>query len=170
VRSQSFFVIIFTLLGCQPALERQPKLKDYAVSGFFSNQSAARQPVPGTLPYQKKSTLLPKVSKELLVKGQEKYNIFCSACHGYTGHGDGMAVKRGFPTPVSFQTLTGFPPEAMTVIMVSGTSNMPSFSAKLSEEERWAIANYIKALQLRERFPKKLLRASDLKHLEKAAL
>ena len=122
------------LLGCEPALNRQPKLKEYSVSKFFPNESAARDPVEGTMPFLKSPFAAPKVTAELLELGRQKFDIYCTACHGWTGHGDGMAVQRGFPSPGSlhddlFRTR---PPEFFIGCMTKGGALMPSCAAKLS--------------------------------------
>lgn len=163
-----FILLSFVLSACQPALDRQPKLKPYAVSDFFENKSAMRDSVPGTVPLGKKPWVPAAINKELLLEGQKNFNIYCSVCHGYTGHGDGMAVRRGFPAPMNLQILQALPPQGIMAVIGTGTANMPSFSSKLSEADRWAIANYVKALQLREHFPRNLLSESDLKHLSEA--
>lgn len=153
-------------LACQPSLERQPKIKDYAVSDFFTSQSGARVPPQGTVPFRKKTLPPPKVTLELLKMGRLKYDIYCSVCHGFSGHGDGLAVQRGFPAPVGFSLLQALPAAAIFTIATSGTADMPSFLSKLSEEERWAVSQYVKALQLRENFPRSQLSDSDLRHLK----
>lgn len=162
------FAFLFGILtACQPALNRQPKIKPFATSGFFENQSGARDTVAGTIPFNKTDWVPEKISKDILLGGQKNFDIYCSVCHGLTGHADGMAVQRGFPAPVNFHLLQTLPVPAISTIIASGTGNMPSFSSKLSESDRWAIANYVKVLQLRENFPRDRLSTSDLAELQK---
>jgi mono/diheme cytochrome c family protein len=86
----------------------------------------------------------------LLERGRERYDIYCSVCHGYTGRGDGMIVSRGFPQPVSFHDPrllaqgVGYTFHAIT----NGFGRMYSYASRIPVEDRWAIAAYVKALQL----------------------
>jgi cytochrome c553 len=86
----------------------------------------------------------------VLLRGQERYDIYCSMCHGYTGAGDGMVVQRGFPRPASFHeqrlldASVGYYFNAMT----NGFGRMYSYAGRIPAEDRWAIAAYVKALQL----------------------
>lgn len=164
-----YFLICIGILACQPSLDRQPKIKPYGVADFFTDQSSVRNPPASTVTFLKKTLPSPKITGLLLTEGQKKYDIYCSVCHGFSGHGNGMAVQRGFPAPVSFAQLQGLSTLAVFSIVSLGTMDMPTFSSKLTEQERWAVANYVKALQLREHFPNRLLSESDLQHLKETS-
>jgi mono/diheme cytochrome c family protein len=90
------------------------------------------------------------ITKEIVVRGKERYEIFCSACHGQTGNGDGMIVRRGFRRAASFnddrlrQAPVGHYFDAIT----NGWGAMPSYATQIPAEDRWAIIAYIRALQL----------------------
>jgi mono/diheme cytochrome c family protein len=93
------------------------------------------------------------VTKEIVQRGQERYNIFCSACHGMTGNGDGMIVRRGFRRAASFnddrlrQAPVGHYFDAIT----NGWGAMPSYAAQIAVQDRWAIIAYVRALQESQR-------------------
>ena len=90
------------------------------------------------------------VTDELVARGRERYDIFCSACHGFTGRGDGMVVRRGFRRAASFhdERLRAAPVGHFFDAMTNGWGAMPSYSHQISVKDRWAIAAYIRALQL----------------------
>ncbi|MGB7923715.1 MAG: cytochrome c [Pyrinomonadaceae bacterium] len=90
------------------------------------------------------------VNSELVARGQERYQIFCSACHGDIGYGDGMIVRRGYRRPQSFHTdqLRGAPVGHFFDVMTNGWGAMPSYAAQVPAHDRWAIVAYIRALQL----------------------
>jgi mono/diheme cytochrome c family protein len=99
-----------------------------------------------------------------LARGQERYNIYCSVCHGLNGQGDGMIVQRGFTAPPSFllldrdrvdnpqryereQLLQTAPPRHFYNVMTNGFGAMYSYAERVNPDDRWAIAAYVKALQ-----------------------
>ncbi len=90
------------------------------------------------------------VTKELVVRGKERYEIFCSACHGLTGTGDGMIVRRGFRRAASFNDdrLRQAPVGHFFDAITNGWGAMPSYAPQISPQDRWAIIAYIRALQL----------------------
>ena len=85
-----------------------------------------------------------------LSRGRERYNIYCSPCHDYTGSGNGMIVQRGFPAPPSFHIdrLRQAPAGHFFDVMTNGFGLMYSYASRVSPEDRWRIAAYIRALQL----------------------
>jgi mono/diheme cytochrome c family protein len=93
------------------------------------------------------------VTREVVVRGKERYEIFCSACHGLTGNGDGMIVRRGFRRAASFnddrlrQAPVGHYFDAIT----NGWGAMPSYAPQIPAQDRWAIVAYIRALQLSQK-------------------
>jgi len=92
------------------------------------------------------------ITKEALDRGQERYQIFCSVCHGLTGYGDGMVARRGFnkPAPASYHQdrLRQAPVGHFFDVMTNGWGAMPSYSAQIPVADRWKIIAYIRALQL----------------------
>ena len=91
-----------------------------------------------------------EVTKEVVVRGKERYEIFCSACHGLTGNGDGMIVRRGFRRAASFndERLRQAPVGHYFDAITNGWGAMPSYASQVPVEDRWRIAAYVRALQL----------------------
>ncbi|MGC8916502.1 MAG: c-type cytochrome [Thermoanaerobaculum sp.] len=152
-------------------MDNQPKFKAQAANPLFADGRAMRPPVPGTVP---RGTLMdPKVAtgkegdgwvstipvpvtRELLQRGQDRYNVFCSPCHGYSGYGDGVVNRRaerleeGTWTPVaSFHTETARsrPPGYIYNAITNGVRTMPPYGSQIPVADRWAIVAYVKALQ-----------------------
>lgn len=97
----------------------------------------------------------PLMTREVLVRGQERYEIFCTPCHGFAGDGDGMAVQRGFPAPPSFHARArrDLPPQYIVGVITNGLGRMLPMAERIPPADRWAIAAYVKALQLARRGP-----------------
>jgi mono/diheme cytochrome c family protein len=97
------------------------------------------------------------LTKADLDRGQQRYNIYCSVCHGATGYGDGMVARRGFnkPSPASYhqERLQNAPVGHFFDVMTNGWGAMPSYASQVSVEDRWKIAAYIRALQLSQAKP-----------------
>ncbi|MBV9210952.1 MAG: cytochrome c, partial [Acidobacteria bacterium] len=90
------------------------------------------------------------ITEEIVRRGEERYNIFCAMCHGPTGNGDGMIVRRGYRRPPSYHTdqLRQAPVGHFFDVMTNGWGAMPSYAAQIPVTDRWAIVAYIRALQL----------------------
>ena len=90
------------------------------------------------------------VTAEVVARGQERYQIFCSMCHGATGAGDGMVVRRGFKQPPSYYTedLRNAPVGHFFDVITNGWGSMPDYAQQIPVQDRWAIVSYIRALQL----------------------
>jgi mono/diheme cytochrome c family protein len=107
------------------------------------------QPLPGgTAPD-------PLLTREVMARGQERYDIFCSPCHGYAGDGDGIVVARGFHAPPSFheRVRRELTPERIVEVISNGTGMMLPMAERIPPVDRWAIATYVKALQLSRQAP-----------------
>ena len=144
----------------------QPKYKPLQKSTFFGDDRSARPLPPGTVArghlnaderyYTGKSggepvTALPvPLTRELLARGQERFNIFCAPCHDRTGSGQGMIVRRGFRQPPSYHIdrLRQAPIGHFFDVITNGFGAMLEYSAQVPPADRWAIAAYIRALQL----------------------
>jgi mono/diheme cytochrome c family protein len=109
--------------------------------------AAQAQAVPAPPAAQAPRT--PQVTLAMLRRGQERYNIFCSPCHGRTGDGLGMIVRRGYKQPPSFHEprLRSAPADHFVTTMTEGFGVMPSYAEEVAPADRWAIAAYIRALQ-----------------------
>jgi mono/diheme cytochrome c family protein len=96
-------------------------------------------------------TRLPmQLRPELLARGRERFDAICAACHGRVGDGNGMVVQRGFPVPPSYHLdrLRNAPIGHFFDVMTNGYGAMFSYAAQVEPQDRWAIAAYIRALQL----------------------
>jgi mono/diheme cytochrome c family protein len=107
------------------------------------------KPAPGTLPADAVSNPLP-VTLATLKRGQQRYGIYCAPCHGETGDGDGMVVRRGFPAPPSYhsQKFRHAPDAHFYSVISNGYGVMYSYADVIEPRDRWAIIEYIRALQL----------------------
>ena len=90
------------------------------------------------------------VTKELVDRGQARFNIYCIVCHGPVGNGDGMIVRRGFPKPPTYHDdrLRNAPVGHFFDVMTNGWGKMPSYAYQVQPADRWAIIAYIRALQV----------------------
>lgn len=90
------------------------------------------------------------VTKEVVKRGKERYEIFCTVCHGPTGNGDGMIVRRGFRRAASFNDdrLRQAPVGHFFDAITNGWGVMPAYAPQIPAQDRWAIIAYIRALQL----------------------
>ena len=93
------------------------------------------------------------VTVEVMNRGEERYNIFCSMCHDRTGSGSGMVVRRGYRKPPSFHEdrLRQAPAGYFFDVITNGFGAMPDYSAQINPRDRWAIVAYVRALQLSQR-------------------
>ena len=106
---------------------------------------------PGVSAYPDDVEVFPlPVNQELVSRGKERYEIFCSACHGFTGNGDGMVVRRGLRRAASFHAdnLRQAPVGHFFDAITNGWGAMPSYAPQIPAQDRWAIIAYIRALQL----------------------
>jgi cytochrome c553 len=144
----------------------QPRSDPLASSTLFANGAASRPLVPGTVARGhldadeqfytgKKGTNLIenipiKVTRQVLERGRERYDIYCSVCHGRTGAGNGMIPQRGFPPPPSYHIdrLRQAPAGYYYDVITHGYGIMYSYAARVEPADRWAITAYIRALQL----------------------
>ena len=144
----------------------QPKYIPLRESTFFNDARSARPVVAGTvargqlrddaLLYTGKvnganATVFPfAIDAKAMARGQERFNIYCSPCHGRTGLGDGMVVRRGYRRPPSFQDerLRSAPVGHFYDVIANGFGAMPDYAAQITVDDRWAIVAYVRALQL----------------------
>jgi mono/diheme cytochrome c family protein len=112
-----------------------------AVNDSIYAVTTSLEPEPKSFPFQ--------TSPRDLQIGQERYNIYCSVCHGRLGDGEGMIVKRGFPHPPSFYLprLRNAPPGHYFNVISNGFGAMYSYGDRIEPDDRWRIAGYIRALQ-----------------------
>ena len=155
-----------SLSGCRLDMHIQPKYLPDQPTAFFHDGRSERPVVEGTvargelrmdeLMFAGKengvvSNRFPfPITRGDLERGREQYNIFCTPCHDYTGSGKGMIVQRGFPRPPSYhiQRLRDAPVGHFFQVMTNGFGAMYSYGSRISPEDRWRIAAYIRALEL----------------------
>jgi mono/diheme cytochrome c family protein len=152
------FIIAITLLiaGCdKQSMTQQNRYDPYEPSSLWPNGSEA-QPLPegvvaqGDLERAKQSKVPPPVTTALIERGRQRYDIFCSPCHGRSGKGDGVIVQRGFPAPPSYhlERLRSAPAQHFFDVITNGFGVMYSYAARVEPRDRWAIVAYIRALQV----------------------
>jgi hypothetical protein len=143
-----------------------PRYDPMAASSFFPDGRSARPMVPGTVPRGqlrvdellytgkingKLANVFPfSITRQDLERGHQRFDIYCTPCHDYTGSGTGMIVRRGFPAPPSYHIprLMNAPVGHFFDVMTNGYGTMFSFAYRVSVKDRWRIAAYIRALQL----------------------
>ena len=152
--------------GCRRDMQDQPKYTPLEESAFFADGRSARPLPAGTIARGHLNdtdafhtgaengvflaTIPAPITKSLLERGQERFNIYCSPCHGRLGDGDGMVARRGFKIPADFHTdrLRQAPPGYLFQVIENGYGAMPDYSDEINAADRWAIVAYIRALQL----------------------
>ena len=173
------------LYGCND-MKNEPKFQHpYQESTLFPDGRASRMPPADTVALDglqlddhlykgkvngKDAETLPfPLTPAVLNRGQERFTIYCSVCHGPTGAGDGMVVQRGFPAPPSYhlERLRQAPIGHFFDVETNGWGKMYSFKDRISVQDRWAIAAYIRALQLSQNGRLADVPAADRDALEK---
>ena len=169
------------LLGCRGQISRdpplwikhgmefQPRYNAFEENHFFSDGRNMRMPPEGTVAqgllkeddaYWRGGDSMNPVAKNpvpltpaLLERGQERFNIYCSPCHGRTGLGNGMVIQRGFMPPPNFHDdrIVQMPDGQVFRTISYGIRMMPSYGKQIPEADRWAIVAYIRALQRSQR-------------------
>jgi len=161
-----------------PDMTKQPKFRPQRVNPVFADERADRRPVEGTVAvgdartddafYRGREngawiTALPiDVTDAVMRRGRERFNIYCSPCHGMTGDGDGMVSRRAEalqegtwvpPSSLNDDRVRGLPAGQLFNTITNGVRTMPPYGAQIPEEDRWAIVAYIRALQLSQHAP-----------------
>lgn len=155
---------IFVMAGCDNLhqdMGNQPKNKPLSPSDFFADGRSERAPVENTvargaldndeLVVAKESNNFPMpVNEALLERGEDRYKIFCTPCHGLQGDGNGMVAMRGMKHPPSYHIdrLRQSPNGYYYDVITNGFGQMYSYSAQIPPRDRWAIIAYLRALQL----------------------
>src|ERR1039458_3462467 len=162
---------VLLVAGCRQDMQDQPKIISQRGSEMFADHRGARPQVvntvargqlredsyfytgvvQGTNGYREEKNKLPfPVTLEVLKRGQERFNIYCSPCHSRVGNGLGAIVERGYKPAGNFhdQVRLAQPISHYFYVMSHGYGAMPDYSAQLTPVDRWAVAAYIRALQL----------------------
>ena len=173
-------LVLAAASGCRQDMHDQPKYIPLRYSSFFADARSERPLVPGTVarghldedallytgkgPDGKPSNLFPfPVTKDVIKRGQQRFDIYCTPCHDRTGYGLGMVVRRGYRHPPSYHTdqaralANGF----IFDVITNGFGAMPDYAAQIPVRDRWAIVAYVRALQLSQHASVKDLTAED---------
>jgi mono/diheme cytochrome c family protein len=155
--------------GCRQDMHQAPRYDPLERSDFFADQRASRPLVEGTVArgflradaayYTGKEgaalvrQMPVKPTRAVLERGQQRYNVYCTPCHGLGGEGTGMVVQRGLKAPPSFHQdrLRGQADGYFYDVMTNGFGQMLDYSAQIPPEDRWAIVAYVRALQYSRR-------------------
>ena len=159
-------VILVTFTACRPDMFNQPKANPLRESDLFPDGAASR-PIPphtvargflnedealytGMIGTNLVTEFPFPITRQMLERGRERFEIYCAVCHGRTGDGNGMIVQRGFPAPPSYHIdrLRDAPVGHFYDVMTRGYGVMYSYASRVEPKDRWAIAAYIRALQL----------------------
>ena len=146
------------LAGCDVSMTEQRKLSTYSPTSLWPDGTTAR-PLPegvvaqGDIDRAALAKNPPPATEPLLARGRERFGIFCAPCHGLAGDGDGVIVLHGFPAPPSYHIdrLLAAPAQHFYDVMTNGYGVMFSYADRVPPHDRWAIAAYIRALQLSRR-------------------
>ncbi len=166
VLSLSALAAISLLAGCRQDMHDQPKFIPQRGTDFFADGRSARPQVLNTvargqlredqyfytgLVNGKEQDAMPfPATLTVLERGQERYNVYCTPCHSRVGNGDGMIVQRGYKPAGNYHDARRLaqPLSHYFYVMTNGYGAMPDYSAQLAPADRWAVAAYIRALQL----------------------
>ena len=180
-------VCLVALGACRQDMHNQPKYIPLRDSQFFKDGSSARPIVEDTVArgtlqedavfYTGKengteaATLPFPLTQDVLDRGEQRFNIYCAPCHDRTGSGQGMIVRRGYRQPPSFHIdrLRQVPIGHFFDVMTSGFGAMPDYRAQIAPRDRWAIAAYIRALQLSQHAAESDVPAEDRPKLSQPA-
>jgi hypothetical protein len=157
---------LLLLAGCRSDMQVMPYERPLVASDFYADKRSERPIIEGTVArghlnadtyfYTGKignndGDYMPfPVTEDVLKRGQQRFNIYCSPCHSELGDGNGMIVQRGYKRPPSYHIdrLRKAPIGYFFDVMTNGFGAMPDYSEQVAPADRWAIAAYIRALQL----------------------
>lgn len=171
--------------GCRRDMQDQPKVRPLRASSFFADGRSARPIPPGTIARDELNDTdsfhtgadengflnhIPvTVDKAMLRRGEQRYNIYCTPCHGMLGDGNGMVTRRGFKWPADLHSdrLRNAPPGYLIQVISNGYGAMPDYGDQIPVRDRWDIVAYIRALQLSRHASINDVAASERAQLEK---
>jgi mono/diheme cytochrome c family protein len=157
---------LLVIAGCRQDMQDQPKFIPQRGTDFYADGRSARPQVEGTVARGqlhadayfytgvmngKEQDALPfPATLAVLQRGEERFNIYCAPCHSRVGNGDGMIVQRGYKPAANLHDPqhVAQPLSHYYIVMSNGFGAMPDYAAQLTPEDRWAVAAYIRALQL----------------------
>ena len=164
----TLIVMMLGAAGCRNDMHQAPRYDPLSPSTFFSDGRSERPAIPGTVAHGELRTDELRYTGKIngvtadefpfpithadLERGRERYNIDCSPCHDYTGSGHGVVVQRGLLQPPSYHSekLMKMPVGHFFEVITNGYGQMYSYASRVTPDDRWRIAAYIRALQLSE--------------------
>ncbi len=168
--SLALTAVLFTS-GCRQDMQDQPRYKPLSSTNFFGDGRSSRPTIDDTVARGqlhidsarftgkvngKDIDFMPiQITKADVERGQQRFNIYCSPCHGQLGNGHGMIVSRGLRQPPSYldPRLVDAPIGHFFDVMSNGYGSMYSYASRVAVDDRWRIAAYIRALQLSQNAP-----------------
>lgn len=173
MKSGPVLLAALLLLSSCDDMNHQPRYDSYEASPLFADGKALQSPPEGTIARGQiaRETLLaerPAMSMALIERGRERFAIYCTPCHDAAGTGQGRIPSRGFPYPPSFHIdrLRDAPSRYFVDVITNGHGVMYSYADRVEPHDRWAIAAYIRALQLSQDAPIAALSGADRQKLE----
>jgi mono/diheme cytochrome c family protein len=178
------FALVSLASGCRTEMYDQPRYETFELSTIFPDKLSARPLIAGTVPRNwanedehlytgridgKLAETFPmEVTEAVLERGRERFLIYCTPCHGQLGDGDGIVVRRGFTKPPTYHDdrLRNMAIGHFFDVQTRGFGAMYNYAARVKPEDRWAIAAYIRVLQLSQNAKRAELSPEDLQQLE----
>ncbi len=158
--------IVLLTAGCRQDMHDQPKYDRFKPSAFFDDGRTVR-PIPANTIARGElkdtdeihtgakngaflETIPVPVNLDVLNRGWERFEIYCTPCHGYLGDGDGMIARRGFMSPPNLHSdrVRQLPPGYVYQVIANGYGAMPDYGTQIAVNDRWAIVAYLRALEL----------------------
>jgi len=185
-RAFALLLVALAVQGCRQDMHDQPKFRPLRQSELFDDKRSARPLVEGTVArgtlredaayFTGKtkdgfvSEIPVEVTPALLARGRTQFEVFCAPCHGRTGRGDGMVVQRGFKKPSSYHVdrLRQVPIGYFYDVITIGFGAMSDYAAQVPPPDRWAIAAYVRTLQLSQYAPASAVPAERRDELERS--
>ncbi len=175
------------LAGCRLDMHDQPRYRIDSASDFWGDRRAARPAVQGTVARgmlktdaalwtgkigDKEVEQFPfPVTREVIERGRDRYNIYCTPCHGLLGYGNGVIVSRGLKNPPSYHTeaLRDAPVGRIYNTITNGNGSMASYASRIPMRDRWSIVSYIRVLQQSQNVKASELSAEERQKIDQPA-
>ncbi len=166
IAAGAILTLLVAATGCRQDMQDQPKYIPLRPTSFFDDHRSAR-PLPDNTVARghlnadtelytgrqgdKPSERFPfPITRDVLARGQQRFDIYCAPCHDRLGNGDGMVVRRGFRRPPSYHIdrLRQVPDGYIYDVITNGFGAMPDYAAQIQPRDRWAVVAYVRALQV----------------------
>jgi mono/diheme cytochrome c family protein len=163
--------LVVLAAGCRQDMHDQPKYQPFEASAFFADGRASRPRIPGTVARGRRdddallvtgkedgrlAEVFPApVTKAVLDRGHQRFDVYCSPCHDRAGTGRGMIVMRGYKPPTSFhdERVRTMPPGYFFDVITNGFGAMQGYAEQVPVRDRWLIASYVRVLQYSQYAP-----------------